>query len=147
MTVSTNGQLDYGVVLDEKYENDIAAWWREAVLGYEPPFELYDAEGNYLNGVEPSRDRVNEWHDHRRKFDELHSKLPVKIVNYCSGDHPMYILAVPDRGFSARRGYPEQVPGVLTVSESEERALLDFCKEHDIEFTDGPAWFLSSYWG
>lgn len=157
MGTSTDGQICYGIAFDEGFEfpwhdddgGDIESWWIDKVHGYKPPFECYDADGNYLPGFDDKDPRVNEFFDHRRAFAKSHP-LPVEEVNYCSADYPMWILAVPGTVKSARRGFPEEFdPTKLVVSAEETAALLTFCKEHRIEVLkeNKPRWWLSSYWG
>lgn len=153
MGVSTDGQICYGVLFDEDYEfpwivdgdNDVDTWWRNK-HGFTHSFELYDSEGNYLNGVNPSKEQISAYYAEERSFDAA-NPLPVEVVNYCSCDFPMYILAVPSSTKSARRGYPEEFdPAKLTVTEQEKADLLKFCEENGLAFVKGPAWFLSSLW-
>jgi hypothetical protein len=66
MGVSTDGQIGYGVVFEEGYKfpwdkypsGDIEDWWTEEVLGFKHSFEIYDIDGGYIGGQEPSRERI-----------------------------------------------------------------------------------------
>jgi hypothetical protein len=154
MGVSTNGEIFYGVVFEEDYEfpwdkehdGDIDAWWLYGVHGFKHSFELYDAMGNCLNGREPSSEESGRYFDESRAFVEAHP-LPVELVNYCSGDYPMYALAVPGTVITARRGYPAEFdPATLTVKMEQVDALREFCADHEIEFPKEPAWLLTSCW-
>lgn len=156
MTTSTNGQICYGVLFDEdhefpwdsdEWEDDIEEWWLYEVCGYRPPFELYDTQGNWLNGIRPLDWQLREYYDSRHAFQDSHP-MPVALVNYCSGDYPMYIVAIPNSVIIANRGYPEVV-GVwnfTTVTEEEAALLMEFCREY-LGVTEEPSWWLSSYWG
>ncbi len=152
MGTSTNGQICYGIAFEEGYEfpwntthGDINDWWL-SVCGYKPTEELYDSDGNYLDGQEPPREQIERYFDERRAFAEAHP-MPVELVNYCSGECAMYVLAVPSSVIIARRGYPEEFdPAQLNVTLLDVDALLQFCKAHNIETSD-PKWFLTSYWG
>lgn len=155
MGVSTNGQICYGVAFDEGHEfpwsgehdGDIDAWWLYGVHGFKHSFVLFDAFGKYLNGREPSREECSRYFAESREFVAAHP-LPVALVNYCSGDCPMYALAVPRTILTARRGYPTEFdPAALTISDAEREALLKFCAEHGIDLPQEPAWLLTSYWG
>lgn len=165
MGASTNGIICYGIKFEEGFEfpwdaepwdGEIEEWWGD-VNGYKPPFELYDAAGNYhptirlVTGRYPSDTRpedetlVERYHAHRLKWDEAHP-LPVELENYCSAECPMYILAVRGVGLLARRGYAEQIH--LTLETPQQLpALLAFCKAQKIRGGDGPKWWLCSYWG
>lgn len=153
MTVSTNGQIAYGIVFDEGYEfpwsaeeseDDIQDWWRR-VNGFKQSFELFDAEGNFINGVE-DKTKTSAYFDEQREFDKARP-LPVELVNYCSCDCPMYMLAVPNVGETARRGYPEKFkPEALSVSPKQHQALMDFIKKYIPECDEEPGWYLTSLW-
>jgi hypothetical protein len=155
MTTSTNGQICYGIVFDEghefpwdaEHEGDIDDWWLYGVHKFKHSFELYDEAGDNLNGVEPSREEVSRYFDESRAFTADHP-LPVALVDYCSNECSMYILAVPRTIMFARRGYPATFePSALTVTDEEREALLAFCADHFIEVPADPQWLLSSYWG
>jgi len=159
MGQSTNGQLCYGIVFDEGFEfpwtnfdgdgGELEDWWIEVAHGYKPPFECFDEDGDYLPGFKTHDPRVDEYFSHRRAFKNAHP-LPVVEVNYCSGDYPMYILAVPQSCRSNYRGDPKSIdPAQLVVTADQVNLLLDFCKTHGIELTaeQSPQWWLSSYWG
>lgn len=155
MSVSTDGQICFGIALgegielpweDEDGDGYIESWWRD-VQGYKPPFEMYNDRGSYIGGVTPSEEKHREYYDHQYAFEKTHP-LPVELVNYCSGDYPIYILAVPDSVKCAGRGYPKLFdPAELTVTKAEVDALLEFCADYGIEYDGEPQWWLSSYWG
>jgi len=90
---------------------------------------------------------LKEHFHHKREFEKEHP-LPITLINYCGGNHPLYIIALPETVRIANRGYPETFdPQELTVSMSEKAILIGFCKVHNIEFDSEPQWYLSSYWG
>ena len=141
MGVTTDGQISYGIMLTEEvelpwdtdeFEYEIEDWWLKQTgfkLKYEDDPDTYFTE-------------VKAWLD-------IHP-IPVEPVNYCSGDYPMYILAVPNSVKTYSRGYPLMFdPTALErISPEEHRSIIEFCKKYEIE-TDGehPGWYLSSYWG
>jgi hypothetical protein len=152
MGTSADGQICYGVAFEEDFEfpwgdEEIEDWWAHTVHGFKHSFELFDASGNYLNGREPSKDESSRYFAERREFDAAHP-LPVKLVNYCSSECPMYAIAAPSTIRTARRGYPTTLDlASLRVPESESAGLLKFFADHGIEAPDAPAWLLTSYWG
>lgn len=152
MSQSTNGQLCYGILFPEgfefpwddlKYGNDdsLKTWWRE-VNGFKHAKEVFDSDGNYIDGMTDDA-YFMEGHD----FDKSHP-LPVELINYCSGDCPMFILAVPSTVIISRRGYPEVV-SLKVWPQIDFEALADFLKNHSLDNGDGNKcqWYLSSYWG
>ncbi len=155
MGQSTNGQLCYGIAFEDgfefpwdvKHEGEIDDWWAFEVHGFRHSVELFDDDGNYLNGVEPSKEASRQYFAERDAFAALHP-LPISLINYCSGEAPMFMMAVPSSVHSNRRGYPTVIdPSKLTVTDDEVDALIRFCSAHGISFDDEPHWFLSSYWG
>lgn len=146
MGTSTNGQLCFGICFEEDYEfpwkdfDDIQDWWKE-INGYKNPFRLFDEEGRSV-----SRKEEDDYFEFSEKW-EKDNPLLFEVVNYCSFDYPMCILAVSSTIRTALRGYPQKLDVEdLTVSEEEIKALTDFCQEYGLK-GDGPNWWLSSYWG
>lgn len=152
MGTSTNAQLCYGVAFEEGTEfpwgdGAIEDWWTYTVHGFKHSVELYDGDGNYLNGREPLKAEVNRYYEERRAFDAKH-RIPVALVNYCSDDYPMYVVAVRSTVRTAHRGDPTTVdPALLVVADDERAALLKFFDDHGIEASTVPTWLLTSYWG
>jgi hypothetical protein len=150
---TTDGEINFGIVFEEGFEfpwseeDGIDAWWRE-VNGYARPFELYDDKGGYLNGVKPDEDKLHEYYRHGNEWDAA-NPLPVAEVNYCSGNCPMYMLAVPGSNLTSNRGYPKAFdPAELKVAPEQVQSLLDFCERYGIKGEDmEPRWYLTSYWG
>jgi len=92
---------------------------------------------------------IPEWtpgigQDYWRKKDELIAGLPVEIITHCSGEYPMYFLAVRGTEHQARRGYPEKAPQ-RAIEQSEIDALRAFCEKHGIEWQE-PSWHIFSMW-
>ena len=153
MGVSTDAKIFYGIVFEDGYEfpwdgyEDIEYWWIYVVNGFKHSFELYDADGMYLNGQRPSEDEISRYFDEKISFSKAHP-IPVELINYCSSGSPMYALAVPGTVITAYRGYPEIIdPSSLIVSEERVNAMMKFCNDHRIELKHDPNWILSSYWG
>lgn len=157
MGVSTDGQICYGILIDEEeglpWENEefdwtIENWWRK-LQGFQSSAPILDDEGNYLNGVEPTEEQEAFYFKERKAFDQAHPlPLAFESVNVCSGNNPEYILAIPDTCLTANRGYPKSfAPGQLVVSEESRAALVKFCQDYEIATDGEPKWWLSSYYG
>ncbi len=154
MGQSTNGQLCWGSKFEEgfgfpwdekKCEQDIEEWWL-VVTGFEPPCNPYDDRGEYAEGFTAEDPRVEEYFEQRHTWKEKHP-LPIELVNYCSGDAAMYILAIPRLCFHNYRGYPVEIdPAELLETLEDARVLSDFCSNYGI-VVEKPRWWLSSYWG
>lgn len=153
MGVSTDGQICYGIQLeedaelpwDETHDGDIDEWWLEA-SGWVDIYKPWTAEGNYAPGWTEADPRFAAYYADRKAWVEAHP-LPVEMVNCCSGDYPMWIAAVPGTSYSASRGYPEKFfPHELMIPGDALDALREFLERYDIETDGEPAWYLSSYW-
>jgi hypothetical protein len=73
---------------------------------------------------------------------------PFKLVNYCSCDYPMFILAVAR--IKATRGDPTVINPLYLTKYSEEntKEVKEFAVKYGlIDETDIPNWYLGSYWG
>ena len=155
MGVSTNGQICFGVEFEEDYEfpwdaeefgGDEDDWWLK-VSGFKQSFKIYTEDGmDYLPEV--TNEMKKAYFQEERDFKEAHDSAPVELVNTCSGDYPMYILAIPCTIFSASRGYPVAFElRDLEVNIGDVIALEKFCNEYNLEGLGKAKWFLSSYMG
>lgn len=132
MGVSSDGEISYGIVFEEGYEfpwdvdhdGDPEEWWISKVLQL-----IY------------------------KDYAEMHAilkdnPLPFQLVNYCSGEYPMYILAVPGTLKSAYRGSPKSFTlDELQVDEEASKKLIAFCEEYGLEGESAIGWKLTSYMG
>lgn len=155
MTVSTDGQICYGILFDEDFKfpwddgyDGIDDWWVMGARGFKPSVEIYDEAGEYLNGVRPSDAVYDAYWKERHEF-EAAFPCPVSLVNACSHKYPIWILTVEATEKRAHRGFPVTfVPTELVATDAMREALLNFCKEYHIDIGDKtPQWWLSSYWG
>jgi len=158
MSVSTDGQICFGIKFGEefefpwnaeKYDEDIGEWWMD-VNGYKPPFEMFDENGKWIGGeIAWPEYKQEEYYNARYKFEKKHP-LPIELVNYCSGEYPAYILAVPKSCLTASRGYPQSIDKLFAIEDEApewEDQLKAFCKKYGIRARSAPKWWLSSYWG
>lgn len=161
MTTSTDAQICFGIRLHadedgewshlpwegEPYYGDMEEWWCRAVQGYKNPFELYDETGEYIDGIEPPKEKRDEYYNQWREFKKSHP-LPVKLVNACHIDYPEWILSTGVY-MEANRGYPIMFdPALLVFTREQYKLLIDFCATHKIDIgSEQPQWWLSSYWG
>lgn len=110
MGFSNDGHISFGYCFSEGYKfpwdaepfnGDLEYWWRH-VKDYTPPFKLYGPDGEYAPGIEllpslkkydkpkPKQEVIDAYYDPLLAWDKEHP-VPVVLVNYCSGDYPMYI--------------------------------------------------------
>ena len=161
MGISSDGQICFGIAFEEEYEfpwtdekwgGDEEDWWFIGVCGYVPPFEIFNDNGDYADGVRPHKEKMDEYYAHRQEFRESHP-IPVEIVRHCSYEYTMFIVAVPGTYISAFRGNPLEFR-VANIDPSKAAAVIDFCEkycrpkyEHS-EFPEmKPCWLLSSMYG
>lgn len=150
MGTSTDGIIGHGVVCEKGAEfpweiYGEEEWWRKT-SGYKPKHQPHTEEGDYAEGWSNGDPRFDEHFADERAWDKAHP-MPVKVVNYCSDNCPMFALVVPSSHLVNNRGYPQGFdPEKLTVSDKELRALERFIVDHGIE-GEAPRWLLMSYWG
>ena len=157
MSTSTDGQICFGVLIeedadfpweDEEWDGDIEDWWLRGIHGYKPPFEMFDEYGEWIGGQRWPDEKREVYYRVKREFREAHP-LPIELVNYCSAEYPMYIIAIPESCLTANRGYPKEFgPNLVDRDVSNWCVILKhFCKAYGIEYKGDPTWWLSSYWG
>lgn len=158
MGVSTDATISYGILLadeaelpwtNETYDYSIDDWWAYKVHGFKHSKELFNAEGNYINGVKPPEEDIEQYFKEKRDFLKDHPYPPLEVTNACSGDYPVYILTLAQPGLTVHRGYPQSFdPAALVVTDEQRNMLIEFCKTYEIETVDlEPKWWLSSYYG
>lgn len=155
MGVSTDGQICFGNKYEEEFQfpwdaepfnGDESDWWR-VECGFNPSQVVFDEHGEYLNGVKPSDEVIRGHFEEQTAFDKAHP-LPFQVINYCSGDYPMWILAVPSTVRRNNRGEARRFePTDLVVTDAETHALREFCIKHDLIPEEDAGWYLTSYWG
>ena len=152
MGQSTDGQLCYGLCLDDDVElpwvdedgnDELEQWWLN-VNQFRPAHEIYDENGDYLNGQEATDQQIETYWDERKQWLDAHP-LPFELVNYCSGEWPMYILAVPGTLVTASRGCPEIV-SAETIVAHDISPIVELCAKYSAH-ESRIGWFLSSFWG
>lgn len=154
MGVSTDGQLSYGIVFEEGFEfpwdypdfdGDMDEWWM-FVNGFENPIESpYTSDGQgYREGFNENSPEIPEYFKNRRNWMES-NPLPVELVNYCSLEYPIYLLAT--KHYCASRGYPEEIdPRILLDTTEPKERLKKFVNQYGIQTDCEPRWWLTSFW-
>jgi len=151
MGMSSDAIICFGIALEEEQEypwdeyEEIEEWWLHEVLGYKHPFEIYDSEGNYIDGIRPDEATMKKYYNAESAVYNK-SPLPIELVTHCSYEYPMYIVALPGTKLRAYRGDPKRVE-MRRVPEEEKRILTDFCDRHEIEYSGKPCWWLASLFG
>ena len=147
MGQSTDAILVFGVSVPEGEEpewlRDMEAqeWWR-VQQGYEPPYRPYTEEGEYAEGWTPGDPRLPAYFQHGWDWDKA-NPCPFDALPHCSGDYPMYILAVPGTETRAWRGSPVAITELRKVEMGDE--YQDAVGK--LGFDAGAAqWWLCSMW-
>ena len=132
---------------NEEYEGCTDSWWRN-VNGYKPTMEIWDKDGEYIEGV--TKEQESEYYREKRKWDHDNPQ-PFELMNYCSHDYPMYILALPSTCKTANRGdIVDLKPKELKVSPFDKEYIdfMKFIKKFDLKGdVDIPYWCLFSSMG
>lgn len=114
-------------------------------MGFEHSFEIYTELGHHISGITP--EQIVKYYDEKKDFLNK-NPLPFLLVNYCSAEYPMYILAVPETFKVCWRGEPTIFdPKELVVDSEKEKIFVDFIKQYIPEQEIELKWYLSSLWG
>ena len=111
MGQSTDGIIAFGVAFPEGFEfpwgytNDVDDWWRKN-SGFQDIHQPFTEDGEWAEGWGSQDDpRLKEYNAHRLKW-RRENPFPYEMVNYCSGDYPMWALVVPGSEIRCKRGIP-----------------------------------------
>ncbi len=78
---------------------------------------------------------------------ELVEKEKLELVNYCSGDYPMYLIGIKESHKSCYRGGPEEIEeSHFKHKEEWVTKLKEFMEKYKIP-DRRIGWYLTSYWG
>lgn len=98
--------------------------------------EKYDSDPVY----------AQTWSDYWAKKRNLKKEFGVTLVMHCSGEYPMWILAVEECNHSSSRGSPLSFGQGIEVKPEWREKLVVFCERAGIEFRE-PELLLCSYLG
>jgi len=125
--------------------------------GDEDPFggkdiDGYDAQEQWNNEHGPARPanddyRGPEWAAWRKAKEHWEETGDgIEVGYHCSGEYPMYYIALKAKHLRAWRGSPKEVPvDYLAVSAEQIGILHAFFEKHDVPWEE-PKWRLASYW-
>lgn len=151
MGVSTDGILCYGFSLGD--EGGVLPSW---LLDGDPEDEdsnaiefvdflakLYELpHPGEWSGDEATLARFHEYWDKQR---QLEKDVGIEVVNHCSGEYPMFILAVAESVKTAARGSITELGQNTTANPEWEDKLRAFCEKAGIKFEE-PQFLLCSMW-
>jgi hypothetical protein len=149
MGQSTDAKIAFGVDFGEdaefpweRYEE--VQWWRD-LNEFVNPVPEPDWSSDRTKPQADRQEKITAYFDAQRAWD-LANPCPVEVVSHCSGDYPMWILAVPGTHTSANRGYPAKLDPNDFARNPNTTAFHEFCEKHGIELSEEPAWLLFSNW-
>ena len=124
--------------------------WYLKIRGFAPEFEIYDARGNYLPGIEDNRQKIDEWYRLRREWIEANPEFfDLYYAGHC--DYSSYYFGLKKPSYSGSSYDDTEIdPSTLVVSEEDREALIAFAKEHFSALEgnwDQPKWYLITHWG
>lgn len=99
-------------------------------------------EGRYATDPEYKK----SWSDYWAKKNKLEDEVGVELVWHCSGDQPMYVLAVKASVQTAWWGEPIELGQSIAAREEWREKLRVFCERAKIQFEE-PQFILCSYKG
>lgn len=72
----------------------------------------------------------------------------VALERHCSGECPMYFVAIPKQTTTAWRGHPQNVTGKELIQRPEwDDTLRSFVTKHKLKTAGEPGWWIASDWG
>lgn len=95
-------------------------------------------------GVEWEDTFVQVYRDYWAKQREATENHPLEMVCHCSGECPMWFLAVRGTVTRAKRGFPQPVE-MPAVSDEAIKALHGFCERFGLKWQE-PRWHVFSMW-
>ena len=140
MGVSTDAILCWGIHLpdEEDREDDVI-----------PPWVDGDMDGvlcEKMSGPKPPPESKTD--DDRKAYWKTRSDflkgINVEVFSHCSGDYPMYIIAITESKTVASRGYPETIKS-LRHGMKWDQQLRAVCDVLGIKW-EPPKWILCSDW-
>lgn len=85
-----------------------------------------------------------EWESWRRdKHEWEKTGTGITVSTHCSGDSPMYFVALTAFSWRACRGCPKEIDVAARPSEEQIAALRIFCQRHTLSWHE-PRWLLAS---
>ena len=151
MGMNVSASISYGIRFDEgfefpwddeKYEGDYETWW-EDVLGFKPTFSPWTDKGEYKEGIDHDDPRIDAYYEEKRKW-EFDNPFPVEF-NMCGSDECYdMVLSVPGIGIGGDWETPTEIDlSIFTVDQGGIDELIGFCKFYEIEYEEGPKWYLT----
>lgn len=146
MGVSTNAIMafgfDLGEELPESFQPYIEALDEEE--GSEGELEIDDLLA-CAYGVElPEFGSDEDYGVYEMKRLAALAHCHVDIITHCSGEYPMYFLALRGTNFTAYRGTPALVVQ-RDILQTDIDAMRAFCEKHAIAWQE-PGWHIFSMW-
>lgn len=151
MGVSTDGKICFGVDFDEDFEFpwnseddeiEIDDWWRD-LHNYVNPYQIWTDDGNLKEDITPEDKR--KYYDYRHQWIE-DNPVPFELVNTCSCDYPIYMLAMPKTNVNCSRGYPTEIDlNMFNLVTQDVDKFKTALKKYGLYISE-PKWYLSSLW-
>ena len=149
MGVSTDAILVYGIDLEA------TGYCEESE---EPEFfedeDEYDFDAVLMRdaglapwGYHEDEDKREDYKAYSARRKQAQEQAGVELITHCSGEYPMYILAIAGTAKSASRGTALEITkdDLLMNQLAGLERLRAFCELHDIPWAE-PRWLLCSYW-
>ena len=142
MGQSTNAILAFGFDLGEPSEELLKAFGTDPDNDSSIDFEQWIETQAGL--VYPAGGTDKAYRAYRKARDAAAAACPVDLITHCSGDYPMYFLAVRGTEMTAHRGDPTAVT-IEAVAPEKIQAMRELCEKHGIEWKE-PGWHIFSMW-
>ncbi len=154
MGTSTDGILCYGFEVRDDDGYVVESGYPEWLEATDGSFDGFLAN---LVGLESPKDFNKEkfdsdpvyaktWADYWAKKRGLAEEFGVELVEHCSGEYTMYILAAAGSCSTASRGSALSFGQNINAKPEWREKLFAFCEKAGIKFEE-PQFLLCSYWG
>lgn len=139
MSTSTNGLLYFGFTFYADDEGDPP--WGD-IEDDEWLCEMLGGPKSLKEEYEGNEEKYSTYWSEKRNFLK---SADIEIVIHCSGNYPMYAIAIKKSVYSASRGYPENLGPDIQSNLDWVDKLRDACEKLKIEWQE-PHWELASLW-
>jgi len=150
MGTTTDAYLFYGFTIydPEEGEGEMPPWMDDE--SDEGSLEWEDVLATKLGLSKPDGayiDHEGEYRTYWKERGKLAEGAGCVVDTHCSGEYPIYFVALKDKYFRASRGNPTEIDmGSMVITSMEKEKLRRFCELLEIPWQE-PKWYLASYWG
>lgn len=168
--MSITARLSYGIIFDNDFAfpwrntpktpwrnvkalwndngNNLWSWWTR-LQGFSPSLEVWDTDGNYIQGLQESEIKkreklfISEYKAWENSIGAI-PDLPIDIISCAHWGSVIMVISDDKLSYeSQKHGEPNRIyPIDLELQEDYRKTLVEFCEKYQIEHAK-PNWYLS----